>query len=262
MNSQKFARRFTSQYIIYIYIALFTFSLGYFVVFSFYTNTNEKFEEYVDHKSENYTKFEVTEIDGEWKLKPVKEFQNIKNINTLENPYPQDLEFRKPFCKDKRILPVWKLLQKEEYFKFQNDGQFYEPNCANMFEIFKFDLNRDGRKEIILRGKIHGLCGATGNCGLWIFGKKGGKYRELLSDEDYFHISKMGKQITNKKTKDYADILLTYRFSVSDIAYTTYKFDGQKYIESKCQVSTPNYSEKTTSKLKWHFVSCKRYFDD
>lgn len=262
MNSQKFAGRFINYYIIYIYIALFTFSLGYFVFFSFDTYPHEKTEVYVDQESEHHTKFEFTKIDGEWKFNPVKEFQTIQNTNISEDSYTQDVESKKPFCKDKRILPVWKLLQKDETFKFQTDSQFYEPNCAKMFEFLKVDLNNDGKKEIILRGKTSGLCGATGNCEFWVFGKMRGKYQELLSDKDYYRISEMGKQIKNKKTNNYADILLTYRFSISDIAYTTYKFNGQKYIKSKCQVSVPNYKEKIGYNLKWQFITCKEYLND
>lgn len=131
-----------------------------------------------------------------------------------------------------------------------------------MFEIFKFDLNSDGRKEIILRGKVFGMCGATGNCGFWIFEKKGKKYRKVLRSHDYADITVMGEQIQKKKTNGFNNILLKYHFSVSKTVYSTYKFDGRKYVERKCLVSTPiskTLSEKTP---KWHFVSCKKYFKD
>src|SRR5215213_9157629 len=72
-------------------------------------------------------------------------------------------------CYDPTILPVWKELKKDEGFNDRLDGATGVMNCSDMLDVRKVDLNDDGTEEFLARGKASPLCGATGNCGLWIF---------------------------------------------------------------------------------------------
>ncbi len=101
------------------------------------------------------------------------------------------------------------------------------------------------------------MCGAVGNCGFWIFEKKGKNYRKILSASDYVDITEMGKQITRKETKGNFDILLKGHWSASDTGYYTYKFNGQKYTETKCLVEACVIC--TGDNPKWKFFSCREY---
>ena len=239
------------RYTFYILVAFFTFSLSALIVFSFFTNAPEKIEK--------NTKFLLAEINGKWQFIPVEKLPAPKKDLPPPNvSKKQDIVgFQKPFCHDKRILPVWKIMQKDEYFKFQSGGKFIKPNCSDMFEVLFYDLNQDGKNEILLRGNSPDLCGAVGNCGFWIFEKKGKKYRKILSNADFVDITKMGNQIRREKTNGYHQIITKGHWSASDTRHSIFKFNGQKYIESKCLVNY--YVRGTSLNPEWKFITCREH---
>lgn len=245
------------RYTFYILVFLIALIIGCLLGIRYFSESIE--ETQTIKQTENHTKFLVKEVDGKWQLVPTKEIPATKVDSTLNDEIfeTQNKEPKKPFCKDKRILPVWKLLLKNEYFGERTNLTFNEPNCAKMFEVLFFDLNRDGQKEILLRGNLSDLCGATGNCGFWIFGKVGKNYRKLLSASDYVDIIKMGNQIKQRRTNGYRDILLKGHWNASETNYGHYKFINEKYklVKDLINACFPCSGDNA----KWKMITWKEY---
>ena len=226
----------------YLLMFFVTFGISSYILFTLYSENK--------NNSENASQKPIQKISIYAQETPEYTQESID--------YPQEkTEKKKPFCRNKEILPIWKLIIEDRYFLEQSSGLFEGPDCSDMFEILKFDLNQDGEKEILLRGNSADLCGAVGNCGFWIFGKKGKNYRKLLSASDYFEVNEMGDQVKTQMTSGYRDILLKAHWNSSDTVHRTYKFNGQKYIESKCLVDY--YIRGTEPSPKWKFISCREH---
>lgn len=146
----------------------------------------------------------------------------------------------KTSCKNKFFLKIY-----EEYINSKNTDEdilnyIKTTNCEDNFRVEKaVDLNNNGKKEIIVRG-IEGswVCGATGNCGEWVFEKNGNNFRELLNES--------GETLTIKKSKtnNYNDIFIKYHFGAAESFQTTYKFNGSKYVESSCNFVSYSSEDK------------------
>ena len=126
-------------------------------------------------------------------------------------------------------------------------------DCAEMLEIKPVDLNADGAKELLVRGK-YDLCGATGNCNFWIFAKRGERYRKLLSSSDYFEGRELGDQIVRSKTNGYRDISVKGHITASDTSYQNYRFTGHNYVASRCVVESYLFSMN-----RRQIVNCKEF---
>ena len=237
-------RRFT----FYIFAAFFTFAVGCIIVFGLLYKENPK-----EVKTETKENLQIRLNEN--KTSTSLDYDLFKA--QYENRFPKPVEKQIPFCEDKRILPIWNLIKNDEQFLGQGDKMFLEPNCSNMFKIFNFDLNKDGKKEIILRGDSPDLCSAVGNCGFWIFEKKGRNYRKILSSTDYTDVNEMGDQIEESKTKGYYDVLLKGHLSASDTSYEFFKFNGKKYKTSKSLVHACTVC--VGDNPKWEFITWKEY---
>ena len=161
-----------------------------------------------------------------------------------EEQKPQPIEKIKPvICKDKTISLVWKQLinSHKDFWEWTNSTmEVYD--CAQMFEAEKIDLNKDGIKEIKIRGKFGNFCGATGNCSEWIFGRtrKSTKYKLLLeSGGEYFHVRK-------SSANGYKDIYITTHDSASSSYHMIYKFSEKRYQENKCWFEDYSMDGKNT----------------
>jgi hypothetical protein len=174
----------------------------------------------------------------------------------LNSPQAKSKNYEKkvPFCDDKKILSVWKLLVKDSEFRERTGYSDDSANCTNMLEIRLLDLNGDGQKEIMIRGAN---CGGVGNCGFWIFQKQGATYKKLLSSSDYIDATKMGGQVKKSRTKGYHDILLKGHMNASDTTYTTYKFNGRRYSQARSLINAN--IPGTSPKPKWKFVTYDEY---
>jgi hypothetical protein len=169
-----------------------------------------------------------------------------------------ELDIKKTICKDPRILPVWNALRLDKDFRERLEYTTETPDCTAMFEIKFADLNRDGRVEILVRGRTAQLCGATGNCEFWVLERKGKRYRIILSASDYVDASEMGTQVLRAKTKGYANLLLKGHQSASDTSYEYYKFNGREYKPAKCLVDACVVCVEPGA--RWHWVTCDRYW--
>ncbi len=169
----------------------------------------------------------------------------------------------KPFCHDKKILPVWNALKRDKDFQERMEVSDGTTDCAGMFEYKAADLNRDGQMEIMLRGKTVSFCGGVGNCMMWIFEKKGGRYSTLLATTDYVDASEMGSQIRKTRTNGYSDLLLKGHIDAGNTHHVYFNFDGKKYRQGKCLVDA--YVPGSSPDPKGKLITCaefeKYYYD-
>jgi len=226
----------------YILAALLTFVIGSFIAFKFYRRVADDSANV--EKTSTFTQTYAVRKPWErpWKI-PVQPVQ--------ETSPP------KPFCKDGKILPIWKELIKHKSFQDWGLASNESLDCVDMLDVREIDLNQDNKKEILIRGKNFNLCSAVGNCAFWIYEKKNGKFNELLYSTDYIDVTESPNQVKKTKTNNYFDILLKSHWSAADTEYSTYKFNGKKYKENKCLVETCVVC--TGNKPKWEFISCQEY---
>lgn len=233
------------RFAFYILTALLTFGLGSFIVFKFFWKSSEKIEA---TRTKNFSP----------KIEPVQSY-SIRETKQILPETPEEKEVLEDrVCSDKKIPLVWKELEKDEDFRERTGFSGISANCIDILEALSVDLNGDGQKEILLRGKLSPLCSAVGNCGFWIFEKKGKNYRKILASSDYAEIAEIGSQIKKTKTKGYNNILLKGHITAGDTSYRFYKFDGRKYKESKCLVNA--YIPGTSDNPKWEFMSCREFY--
>ncbi len=179
-------------------------------------------------------------------------------VSTEMPELPPGFKAKKTYCTDRRIRPIWNAIRRDKEWRKILEYTLGSPNCVDMFEVAKKDLNGDGMKEVMVRGMTGQLCGGVGNCELWVFEVRNGKYRLLLNSSDYHQRSPMGKQVRSTRTNGYRDLLLTWHLSASDTSFTDYKFNGRKYVESRCRYETPEHIPNS-DRVRWRFVPCDRF---
>ena len=83
-----------------------------------------------------------------------------------------------------------------------------------------------GSPGLVIRGtKL--LCGATGNCQIWVFRKVNDKWISLFGNEDA-PIAE-GFQLGPEITRGVKDFTISTNMSADSTKRTTYKFDGKVY---------------------------------
>jgi len=168
-----------------------------------------------------------------------------------------DPEFKKSFCNDRRIQPIWKALRRDRSFREQLTFTYESQNCTAILEIYYKDLNRDGTPEVLVRGKTVDACGGVGNCLFWILEKTRNGYRTLIASSDYVDRAAMGDQVRRASTRGYSDILLRGHMSASETTYSYYKFNGRRYVESKCLYELP--VRYKGDEAVWGFITCTEF---
>jgi hypothetical protein len=208
----------------YIATAFLAFGFGVCVVY---------FGIYKNEKTRNGVPFPTKPAYSDFK-------SEIRNSPPIEaEPIPNKAT-GKTSCKNKLYLKIY-----EAFLNAKESGEEFSDyiettNCEENFRVEKnVDLNNDGKKEIIIRG-IEGswMCGGTGNCGEWIFEKIGKDYRQLLN------ASALSLNVKKEKTRNYNDIFTKYHMSAGETYETTYKFNGNKYVESNCNYVTYSSEDK------------------
>src|SRR4030095_9755279 len=154
-------------------------------------------------------------------------------------------------------LPIWHELKGDEVFKDMLSDSTGVMNCSDMIEIAKVDLNGDGNKEFLVRGKGPHLCSATGNCGYWVFEERDSRFRKLLASTDYVEVVGLEDPVQKSRTRGYSDLLLKGHSSASETSYRTYAFDGQQYVETRCTYERPKYFREGEG--AWELVTCEEF---
>lgn len=212
------------RYVFYLAVALLAFGVGSVVVFKVYWITEEK----PDHREEANvtTQIQPEQISGTG-------FGVGSSERRLNEPvYVPKLH--KPTCHDRKIIPIWNELKKDEVFK-EREEEFYQTgDCRELIEIDRIDLNNDGQKEFIIWGR-YTFSGATGNCVIWIYEKKNGQYKQILQSNAYKNgDEEQWFEVRKTKTNGYRSILLKVHASGYETIEQYYEFDGNQYNEVKC----------------------------
>lgn len=228
------------HYTFYICIALLTFITGTFFGIKIYLKNQEN--KYLPSSS-GFSNVFYTQ----------SKFHFPKTVEQETQPEKPN----KPFCNDKKILPVWKYLIKDKDFQEWEPYPDESLDCKDMLNIKEVDLNRDGSYEILLRGNNSNFCSAVGNCAFWIYEKKGKGYKQILYATDHSEVSDLGKQVKKNKTSGYYDILLKGHFTASDTTFSHYKFSKGKYKLAKDLIEACIICSGENP--KWKMMTWKEY---
>jgi hypothetical protein len=212
------------RYIFYLAVGLLAFGIGSFVVFNFYLKTENISLNVSANSQTNFpTGFGFASGNS---IKKQIEMQG----QTLPIPKKKITNFG---CNDRLFTAILSDLKREKDFAL--DAGFYLNNpenssdCRDILFIEQLvDLNGDGKKELVVRGKNGFLCGVTGNCSTWIYEKVGNKYKKLLDTGG--EILKVKKGSAN----GYKNIFVSVHDSCCSSYLYTYKFNGKKYKEVNC----------------------------
>ena len=132
--------------------------------------------------------------------------------------------------------------EKEEIFQlFKKNDDEIEDKMLKSFTVRKMDLNSDGQTEYVAVLEDGFICGTLGNCPQSIYDKKGGEYNVLL--ETRAQVIKLEKN----STKGYLDLRTELSNGASSSFYYIYKFNGKRYLPSKCVEITYDPKEKETT---------------
>lgn len=102
-----------------------------------------------------------------------------------------------------------------------------------------YDLNGDGKNEIIAQGNGLGACGGTGNCVVLVLQSTPTGFQILLDSR----AGKFGRgfekiRIMESRTNGYRDIVLASHVSASDRTLEVFRFKSGEYRRSGCFYST------------------------
>lgn len=161
-----------------------------------------------------------------------------------------------PKCSDARLRNVMRTIGNDTEFRDRmSDVDIKAQDCKELFEKRYVDLNGDGTPEVLMRGQVTPLCGGVGNCSFYVLTLKG---KMLLATTDYVDRSKMGRQAQRHRTHGYLDILLTGHVIAGETMLALSRFNGRKYVESKCP-SYEVYDREINGKPHFKMVTCKEY---
>ena len=212
------------RYLLYLASALLAFGLGV-LIFKFYRAAGEK-PAMAEEK-------QVTAAPRSDKIVGTGFATNFRSGNAQTDVPGYVPKLYKPNCSDKNLLPIWNELRKDKEFRESAKDFYMDANCSKMLEVQKLDLNNDGQKEFVLWGKNSNLCGGTGNCTLWIYERKNGRYKKLLQSVAYNDETKWF-EVKKAESNGYRNLLLKTHYSGYETVYEFYKFNGSKYVENKC----------------------------
>jgi hypothetical protein len=113
----------------------------------------------------------------------------------------------------------------EDILKQVERSAYDQPDdWTSELRVRRVDLG--SRPGLVLHGSKL-LCGATGNCQLWVFRREGGKWLTLFSG-DQAPIAE-GFQLGPNLANGIEDLTITANSSAEAQARATYKFDGRFY---------------------------------
>jgi hypothetical protein len=169
-------------------------------------------------------------------LRPTPQAEATEPPRSVLRPVESDrpLTVLELSCYDPHILRIWHELRHDEEFNDRLRFSTGMLNCSEMLLVKGVDLNGDGNDEILVRGKGPQLCGATGNCGYWVFALTKARVRMLLSASDHTETYELGEEVQPSRSRGYADLILDRHHGAAETSFRTYRFDGIGYGESRC----------------------------
>jgi hypothetical protein len=89
-------------------------------------------------------------------------------------------------------------------------------------------LRRPGPPNVIAQGLGQEVCGATGNCPLWVLEKSGGHYKLILNG--------FGQTFTvqSTRTNGFSDIVISMQGSATSSDLMLYKYKNGQYHRTAC----------------------------
>ena len=154
---------------------------------------------------------------------------------TSTNQTPSDIVIKQDIlpkeftCNNKELLGIWNEIWKDNFLKEFFENGIPEGDCAEYLDISRMvDLNDDGKKELIVKGK--GRISAASTMPIWVIQKNTSNYKILLQEQGEFY------KIEKTKTNGYRDLYFPSRRTVMSSFLSTYKFKEGVYHRSKCQV--------------------------
>jgi hypothetical protein len=95
------------------------------------------------------------------------------------------------------------------------------------FRVGSIPLALDGSQQILVRAN-GSFCGATGNCSMWIFVRKAGRWRLALGTEGQLLMPRSSSRL------GFHDIAIGLHDSAFIEQYAEYRWDGIAYKEVDC----------------------------
>lgn len=87
-------------------------------------------------------------------------------------------------------------------------------------------LAEDGSRQVLVQGPTL-FCGASGNCGYWIFIRHRGQLQLALAASGAFIVR-------NTSSHGFHDVATAWHMSGYDEVFTVYRWNGTKYDEADC----------------------------
>lgn len=160
-------------------------------------------------------------------------------VNDEENR----LEEIKFVCKDEAIRPIWIALLREMGEDFFNSKLQKEYDCSKFLRIREIDLNDDGKSEYSVSVRYIGVCSATANCPVAIYGVFDDERSRMQTTAGVYDFS-LGKLLFSKgiigyqtettRSQGFQDLLLRHNGSSYNDNLFLYKFDGDQYKLKLC----------------------------
>lgn len=117
---------------------------------------------------------------------------------------------------------------------FGGDVVWSSDNLQKGFTIKRVDLNGDRVQEyVIWATHPTGMCGASGNCAVWVYRKKSSGFEQMLEADTTAMLNP-----AKTKTNGYSDLLLGSVSGAHITYFNTYKFDGREYRSVSCYVKS------------------------
>lgn len=151
-------------------------------------------------------------------------------------------------CTDKVILTVLADIKRDKESersleRYIKDGDITD--CADMFEVRREDLNRNGVNEFIVDGFLFGLCSARSDCPSWVVSVKGGTPRIILDAGRVQSLSSIENYHQGFKTFG------SIRTSGGCChIYAEYRYENGRYNAFKCTQGTHEKGDEILKPLK------------
>jgi hypothetical protein len=132
------------------------------------------------------------------------------------------------------------------------EAEHREGGISSIFCAEAVDLNRDGRRDLLIHNAAGLYCGGMHNCTVWVYRRMNKGYQMLLEDEGGYLLPIIALRTS---TNGYRDIRVQYHDG-ANYEITIYKFDGRRYRAHECFTETRIYVGRNRGKNKYIRHKC------